>query len=153
MIPGIYVLRPGEVEVTRRFESMGDATAVMRPGDLVLMVGPDGRELGRWTRNKEGLLLAIQKSKPGPGAPMGPRARIIRDRNSRSWLPRRRGYVPPAGGRGPDGRPRTWPKPATQTDLANAQNGDEGSCPQAAEARPSAVSCTSRREDEKPSTA
>jgi hypothetical protein len=145
MIPGIYILRPGEVETTRRFETMWEASAVIKRGDQVFLIGPDGLEIIRWTKSEAGLLVVIKKDESTPGAPMGPRSREVRERFR--WPRARRGYIPPPGGRGADGRPRVWPKPADQSDPVGAGIGLETPV-SLAPARPPAVSCTSRREDD-----
>lgn len=136
MIPGIYVLRPGEVETTRRFDMMSHAREAMWPHDVAFVVGPAGKEIGRWIKNEPGYLEPVKKA----GAPRGPRTRL-------RFGPRRRGYVPPAGGRGADGRPYTGPKKPAQSDLAGAVVGENSPSPQA-QARPPVASCTSRREDD-----
>jgi hypothetical protein len=78
--------------------------------------------------------------------PHNPRTREILERMR--FGPRRRGYVPPAGGRGADGRPRVWPKPAAQIDSASDDHEERIASPRVEPARPPAVSSTSRREDD-----
>jgi len=91
MTPGIWIIRPGDTDFRRQFGTMSQAEQVMKPHDLVINVGTDGREQGRWIKTEDGRLVVVKKMNRAPY--------FLRRRYRDRFGP------PPAGGRGPDGHP------------------------------------------------
>ena len=89
MNSGVYVIQLGS-STTCRFETMTSARMAAGTYDTIIDVGDDGKELGRWTKARNGTLVLIPKA-------------------DHPWRERRRYRdlrgPPPPGGRGPDGKP------------------------------------------------